>query len=210
MYQEKNSSYGIIAIIYYIIYFLGLFWAGIMFHKGITLGINYIYCLLFIIGILIVLIKDKNIYNLIGYSKEKLKVNLIISFTIVVATFMVILIFSDQTFEKVFIQMFYYLFYIAAIEEILFRGFIQNYLFGFKLNKFLTFIIGALLFSFMHIPFQMFVHNNLTLTYLIEAVPNLIETFIFHFIFCFIAYKRKDILIAIAVHYAYDFLGVIM
>ncbi|MDE7399257.1 MAG: CPBP family intramembrane metalloprotease, partial [Oscillospiraceae bacterium] len=101
-------------------------------------------------------------------------------------------------------------FYIDAIEEILFRGLIQNYLFGFKLNKYVIFIIGALLFSFMHIPFQMFAHNNVSLNYLVKALPNLIETFIAHFTFCFIAYKRKDITISIALHYAYDFLGVII
>lgn len=210
MYQEKNSqSYGVIAVIYYLIYFLGLLLAGMMFRKGNNYAMNLIYCAMFIIGVLIVLIKDKNIYNL-GFGREKLKVNLIISFTIVIVTFMVILVFSDQPFKKLLNEMFYYLFYIAAIEEILFRGFIQNYLFGFKWNKYLIFIVGALLFSFMHIPFQMFVHNNVSLTYIMEAIPNLIETFIFHLIFCWVTNKRKDISIAIAIHYAYDFLGVIV
>lgn len=160
-------------------------------------------------GVLIALIKDRNIYNL-GFEKEKLRINLLISLIIVVITFIVIWIFSDLAFNKLLKQMLYYLFYIAAIEEILFRGLIQNYLFGFKLNKYVVFIIGALLFSFMHIPFQMFVHNNVSLHYLVEAIPNLIETFIAHFVYCFIAYKRKDITIPIALHYAYNFLGVIV
>ncbi len=104
----------------------------------------------------------------------------------------------------------YNLFYIATIEEILFRGLIQNYLFGFKVNKYLVFILGVLFFSFMHIPFQMFVHDNVSVSYVIQAIPNLVETFISHFIFCFIAYKSKDITIPIALHYAYNFLGVIV
>lgn len=74
----------------------------------------------------------------------------------------------------------------------------------------MIFTIGALFFSFMHIPFQMFVHNNVSLNYLVEALPNLIETFISHFVYCFIAYKRNDITIPIALHYAYNFLGVII
>ncbi len=209
MYQTKDISYGIIAIIYYCIFFLGLFLAGVLYQKGFVFGMNIIYCSLFAIGVLIVLVKDKNISNL-GFSKEKLKSNLIISLCIVVITFVIILIFSEYPFSNLLMQMLYNLFYIAAIEEILFRGLIQNYLFGLKLNKYLVFTIGALFFSFMHIPFQMFVHNNVSLGYLVEALPNLIETFISHFIFCFIAYKRKDITIPIAVHYAYNFLGVIV
>lgn len=209
MYQSKKKSYGIIAIIYYCIFLLGLFLAGILYQKGFTFGVNIIYCSLFAVGVLIALIKDRNIYNL-GFGREKLRTNLIISLIIVVITFIVILVFSELGFSDLIKQMLYYLFYIAAIEEILFRGLIQNYLFGFQLNKYVIFVIGALLFSFMHIPFQMFVHNNVSLHYLVEALPNLIETFISHFIFCFVAYKRKDITIPIALHYAYNFLGVII
>lgn len=209
MYQSKEKSYAIIAIIYYCIYLLGLFLAGILYQKGLTSGMLIIYCALFAVGVLIALIKDRDICNL-GFGKEKLQINLIISLMIVIITFIVICVFSKLSFDELLKQMFYYLFYIAAIEEILFRGLIQNYLFGFKLNKYMIFAIGALLFSFMHIPFQMFVHNNVSLHYLAEALPNLIETFIAHFIFCFIAYKRKDITVSIALHYAYDFLGIII
>ena len=209
MYQSKNKSYGIIAVIYYCILFVGLLLAGLLYQKGITVGMNIIYCSLFAVGVLVALIKDRNVYNL-GFGKEKLRINLIISLIIVVITFLIIWVFSDLTFDKLLKQVPYYLFYIAAIEEILFRGLIQNYLFGFKLNKYVIFVIGAIFFSFMHIPFQMFVHNDVSLHYLVEAIPNLIETFLFHFVFCFIAYKRKDITISIALHYAYDFLGVII
>lgn len=209
MYQSKKKSYGIIAVIYYCIFFVGFLIAGIFYQKGFTFAMNIIYCSLFAVGILIALIKDRNIYSL-GFGKEKLRINLIISLIIVIITFIVIWVFSGLAFNKLIKQMFYYLFYIAAIEEILFRGLIQNYLFGFKFNRYVIFIIGALLFSFIHIPFQMFVHDNVSLHYLAEAIPNLIETFISHFIFCFIVYKRKDITIPIALHYAYDFLGVVI
>lgn len=159
---------------------------------------------------MIVLLKDKNVYNLIGYEKKKLKTNFMIALSILFVTFAIVLIFSSVSFGKLFLQMLYYLLYISAIEEILFRGFIQNYLFGFKLNKYMIFVIGAILFSFMHIPFQMFVHNNVSFSYLVEALPNLAETFLFHFIMCFIACKRGDLTIPIAVHCAYDFLGIII
>ncbi|MDE7399933.1 MAG: hypothetical protein K2N06_10450, partial [Oscillospiraceae bacterium] len=89
MYQSKEKSYGIIAIIYYCIYFLGLLLAGLLYQKGFTFGLNIIYCLLFAAGVLIALIKDRNINNL-GFGKEKLRINLIISLAIIVITFIVI------------------------------------------------------------------------------------------------------------------------
>ncbi|MCI8778531.1 MAG: CPBP family intramembrane metalloprotease [Bacilli bacterium] len=64
----------------------------------------------------------------------------------------------------------YYLFYISLLEETLFRGFIQSYLFGLKCNKYIIFIIGTLLFS---------------LTYIIESFPQLIFCFVFHLMMCF-------------------------
>ena len=94
------------------------------------------------------------------FSMEKLQINLIISLIIIVITFLVIWVFSALAFNKLLKQMLYYLFYIAAIEEILFRGLIQNYLFGFKFNKYVIFIIGALLFSFMHILYTVLLLIN--------------------------------------------------
>ncbi len=62
------------------------------------------------------------------------------------------------------------------------------------------------MFSLTHLPFQMYVNNNISLTYIIEALPQLIFTFIFHLIMCFITYKRKDITIPTSLHYAIDYL----
>lgn len=209
MYKRRCKEYGFIAIIYYLIYLIGLIGAGILFRKGIHIGMNIIYCLLFVMGIMIALFKDKS-FMALGFERENIKRNFVISVVIVVVTFLIICLFSDLPFRKLLLLMLYYLFYIAAIEEILFRGLIQNYLFGFKANKYVIFFIGAIFFSFMHIPFQMFVHNNISLSYMVYALPNLLETFISHFIFCYIAYKCRDLTIPIALHYAYNFLGVIV
>lgn len=209
MYDKKEKSYAIIAILYYLIYFLGLWICGIIYKKNIGFTSIYILSvLLFVLGVIIVLVKDKNFKNLGFFDVHK--TDIVITVTTVIATFFVILIFSGLEFQNVLLQTLYYLFYIGAIEEILFRGIIQNYLFGLKTNKYLTFIIGGLFFSFMHIPFQMYVHNNISFSYILVAIPNLIETLIFHFVYCFIAYKRKNILIPIALHYTYDILGLIM
>ncbi len=204
MYKEKNKIYFLIAIIYWLVYMIGLLLMGMLYKKGINYY-NIIYWAISVIGILIVIIKDKNVINL-GFAKEKLKTNLIISFVIIAIVFIISIIVGKYSILRLVKGSLYYLFYISLLEEILFRGFIQNYLFGLKCNKYLVFLIGALMFSLIHLPFQMYVNNNVSLTYIIEALPQLIFTFIFHLIMCFITYKRKDITIPTSLHYAIDYL----
>ena len=78
MYKEKNKTYFLIAIIYWILYMIGLLIMGILYKKGIK-HYNIIYLGIAIIGVSIAIIKDKNLINL-GFTKEKLKINFVISF----------------------------------------------------------------------------------------------------------------------------------
>lgn len=41
-------------------------------------------------------------------------------------------------------------------------------------------------------------------------MPQLIFTFVFHLVMCFIIYKRKDILIPTALHFALDFVQAVL
>ena len=200
----KNKTYFLIAIIYWILYMIGLLIMGILYKKGIK-HYNIIYLGIAIIGVSIAIIKDKNLINL-GFTKEKLKINFVISFIIIITVFIISVVVGKYSILKLIKYSLYYLFYISLIEEILFRGFIQNYLFGLKCNKYLVFLIGALMFSIMHLPFQMYKNNNVSLTYIIEALPQLVFCFTFHLIMCFITCKRKDITIPTALHYAIDYL----
>lgn len=204
MYKEKNKTYSKVALIYWILYMIGLLVMGILYKNGVNYY-NIIYWIFSIIAILIVIIKDKSITNL-GFTKEKLKWNIIISCFIVILTFVISVIVGKYSLPRLIRGSLYYLFYISLLEETLFRGFIQSYLFGLKCNKHIIFIIGALLFSLTHLPFQMYVNNNVSLTYIIEAFPQLIFCFVFHLMMCFITYKRKDITIPTALHYAIDYL----
>lgn len=204
MYKEKSRIYFLIAITYWLVYLIGLLLMGMLYKKGINYY-NIIYWVISVIGIIIVIIKDKNVINL-GFAKEKLKTNLIISFVIITIAFIISIIAGKYSILRLVKASMYYLFYISLLEEILFRGFIQNYLFGLKCNKYLVFLIGALMFSLTHLPFQMYVNNNVSFNYIIEALPQLIFTFIFHLIMCFITYKRKDITIPTSLHYTIDYL----
>lgn len=183
---------------------IGLLLMGVLYKNGIRFY-NIIYYLLAVCGIAIVLIKDKNVTDL-GFTKEKLKVNLIISCSIVILTFIISVIMGKHSISELIKNSLYYLFYVALVEEVTFRGIIQNYLFGLKCNKYIIFLIGAVMFSLMHLPFQMYVHNNVSFNYIIEALPQLAFCFVFHLVMCFITYKRGDITIPVAIHYAIDYL----
>ena len=204
MYEEKRKEYFIIAILYWLISIVCFWLMGVMYQRHIPYD-DILYYALFAVVILIVLLKDKSIRDL-GFTKEKIKINLVIALLIISVAFIASLFFSFHTWDILVKRTIYYLLYVAFIEEIIYRGFIQNYLFGLKVRKFLIYLLGALLFSLMHLPFQMYVYNNVSLDYVITAIPQLVSCFLFHLVMCFITYVRKDITIPIALHYAIDYI----
>ena len=204
MYEEKRKEYFIIAILYWLISIVCFWLMGVMYQRHIPYD-DILYYVLSAVVILIVLLKDKSIRNL-GFTKEKIKINLVISLLIISVAFIASLFISFHTWDILVKRTIYYLLYVAFIEEIIYRGFIQNYLFGLKVRKFLIYLLGALLFSLMHLPFQMYVYNNVSLDYVITAIPQLVSCFLFHLVMCFITYVRKDITIPIALHYAIDYI----
>lgn len=204
MYESKEKSYAVIAVIYWIIRCIGLFIEGILLKNNVPFH-SIIYYILFMSVVIIVLLKDKSVKNL-GFTKEKLKVNLPISIGLILIIFIISVFISSSPLIKLLKLAGYYLFYVSVIEEIIYRGFIQNYLFGLKIKRSLIFIIGALMFSLSHLPFQMFIHDNVTISYVFDALPQLLATFLIHLILCFITAKRKDITIPIALHFALDYI----
>jgi len=204
MYQIKSRIYGFIAVVYYLFYIIGLLIMGYLCK--IKLMYYYIpYILLFIIAIILVLAKDKSFVNL-GFSKEKLKINLIISSVMILAVFGLSTVFSSHPIHKLLKAAAYYLFYIALVEETLFRGLLQSYLLGFKLRKNDLFIIGGIFFSLSHLPFQILAHDIAPGAYILNAFPQLVFTFVFHMLMCYITNKRKDITLPVAIHFVIDYL----
>ncbi len=208
MYQTKKKNYAIIAVVYFIVMMFGYLIMGVL-HKC---GVEYysiIQWSLLIVAILIVIIKDKSIINL-GFTRKKIKCNALFAGIIIAAAIIFAFLFTDRSANIIIKAVFYYLIFIAFHEEIIFRGFIQNYLFGLSANRKVTFIIGAVMFALIHLPFQMFVNDMVSLSYVIVAMPQLIFTFLFHLLMCFITYKRKDILIPTALHFAIDFVQAVL
>lgn len=208
MYQTKNKMYAIIAILYYIVMMFGYLIMGVLYKRGIEYY-SIIQWLLLLSAVIIEIIKDKNITNL-GFTKEKIKPNLLLAGVIIAVAIVFAFFYTDKSAIVITKAVFYYLFFIAFQEEIVFRGFIQNYLFGLDANRKNIYIIGAVMFALMHLPFQMFVNDMVSWSYIIFAMPQLVFTFLFHLLMCFITYKRNDILIPTALHFAIDFVPAVM
>lgn len=209
MYKECNYKYGIIGIVSWILYMLGLLLMGIMHKNGFQYRqYQFIYVIMFFLVVAAAfLLKRKDGFSFLGFCGDKLKIDSVISVCMVAVVFIASIFFSEHSIPQLLKLSLYYIFYIGAVEEIIFRGFIQNCLFGLKLNRIVTFLTGGVFFSLMHLPFQMYLHGNVSLSYLAEVWPNLIFTFGVHLLFCFIANKRKNIMLPIAIHYAINYLG---
>lgn len=208
MYQTKDKKYAIIAISYFGVIMAGYFMMGVMYKNAIY-NYSVIQWILWGVAIFLAIINDRNINNL-GFAKEKAKRNLLVAGATVVISVCFALLYSDISVLKIFKAVAYYLFYIALFEEMVFRGFIQNYLFGIRANRNIIYIIGALFFAMMHLPFQMYVNNMVSFSYIIVAAPQLVFSFLFHLLMCFITYKSKDILIPTALHFAIDFVQAVI
>ena len=177
---------------------------GIMYKNDIPCYF-LINLILIIAAVLTVILKDKSLINL-GFSNKKIGRNLLAAFSVIAVSVSLAFIVGSLPANKILKGTAYFLFYIALPEEMIFRGFLQNYLFGLKTDRKLIFIICALMFSFMHLPFQMYVNGNPSFSYFLESAPQLIFTFLLHLIMCFITKKTGDIIIPVSLHFALDFI----
>ncbi len=82
---------------------------------------------------------------------------LVIAVLIVAISVGIAFLYTDRSANIITKAVLYYLFYIALQEEMIFRGFIQNYLFGLSVDKKIVFIIqGTGL-----VPVRYFAYHNL-------------------------------------------------
>lgn len=102
---------------------------------------------------------------------------------------------------------FYYFIVIALSEEILFRGYIQTRLYGLLKKDLAAINLCALMFSLLHIPFQMQRLGLRLDAFFIQKYPLLIITFIAH-LFLNLLYRRTNSLVVpVLVHGFLDFGG---
>lgn len=104
------------------------------------------------------------------------------------------------------IRLLYYLVYISFFEEFLFRGYIGKRFYGVISNKLLAVFLVAVLFSLIHIPFQMAYHGTDFITYISNSWGNLLFCFVMHFLFQLMYARFNSIVMPCIVHCFWDFL----
>ncbi len=204
MYEKREHMCAVLACMYYAVLVICYFCMGILYTHGFRY-LSLFSWALSVLAVSIVFYTDHN-FKAPGFYGEKTKANLIIACIIAAVCSVIGFCFSPLPASKVLYGIAYYLFYIALQEEVIFRGFLQSYLFGFHWKKQWLFVLGAAMFSLMHIPFQMFVYGLVSPAYLLVCWPQLIFTFCFHLAMCWLTYWRKDILLPTVLHFAIDFL----
>lgn len=110
----------------------------------------------------------------------------------------------EFTLDKLYLLL-YFIIAVAFVEEVVFRGFIQTRLQGLIKNRLVVCFIVALMFSSMHIPFQMLISSMSFMDYIASARENLIFTFIMHFYYSYIYTRDNNIIAPITTHALYDF-----
>lgn len=102
--------------------------------------------------------------------------------------------------EELFFNFLYTFLLIAFVEEIISRGFIQSRIRGIVKNKWVSILLGGLMFSVAHIPYD-FLNQELNfISYLQKDYIMLIIYVIMHFYFVYIYSKTENILAPTITH----------
>ena len=196
IYTEQLEVYtvrdSVIAFIYYAVILVLYYVMGrILSATGVYLGIIVsLICML-----MPVIICFKKLY-MTGISTRNLKPAIITGFVMGLILLVSICIIPNITagstvlpLKDIAYNVFYYFFIIGFSEEISFRGFIQPRLFPVFEKEWPMLLAGALLFVFMHYPFQMAARGMSFTEYWPMFIANAPFQFIWHYVFSWL-YRR--------------------
>jgi uncharacterized protein len=99
----------------------------------------------------------------------------------------------------------YYFFEIGLTEEWLFRGFIQTRLVGFYRHKMVGIVITGILFSLIHVPFQMSMSDLGFFAHIRSNYLHLLLTFFYHFVFTFLYDRYRNLAAPTILHFFMNF-----
>ncbi|BCK00660.1 CPBP family intramembrane glutamic endopeptidase [Anaerocolumna chitinilytica] len=203
-YKENTASYtkadGILALLYYLIFLIVYYCMGKIYlanhlYLGIACNIG-----LAVLCVIFVLLRKQKINSLaISLRKAKQAVILgsILGICMVLFNNVIPAVMSGCHFNqvnKVLYGIFYYFVIIAFAEEIAFRGYIQTRIYGLIKKDSVAVIVVGIMFSFMHIPFQMALAGSNALAFIGGNVVWLILLFFWHILFNFLHRKYNNIL----------------
>lgn len=223
-YIQQSKAYGkkdaLLSLILYISLMLMYWIMGNLFvSQRLALSETYIFCATGILALacmgLVVLFcfLQKQKLSTIGFSKSKSIKSLIMGFALstIVIIVNITAIVSGSTpktnITLIIIKVIYFLIFIALMEEVVFRGYIGARLFGYFNNKLLAITVVGIMFSLMHIPFQMAVVQMSLQEYISAQWGNLIFTFLFHLVFQWLYAKYNSIIAPTILHFVWDFVG---
>jgi membrane protease YdiL (CAAX protease family) len=205
LYKENISTYtkvdGIIAIVYYLIFMITYFIMGRVYaeykiYLGIICNISIV-----ILCIIIIWLRNQKISTL-GLNFRKMKQSIILGVILGILLVLTNNVLPSITsgchlnkITQILYNAFYYFIIIAFVEEIAFRGFIQTRIYGLIKNEIIAIITVSLMFSLMHIPFQMAMAGTTILSFISSNVVWLILLFFWHIIFNFL-HKKYNCLFA--------------
>lgn len=120
--------------------------------------------------------------NSLGINKNKILKKIIIGIVLYVPIFLLnwkvlkILNLKVLTLESISIWNFLnILIEIAFVEEVIFRGYIQQRLRGLIKNRYVNLFIAAFLFGIIHVPFTLIQLNNVTFNHILAStIPRMI------------------------------------
>jgi membrane protease YdiL (CAAX protease family) len=208
-YNEMTNSYkkmdGILAMGFYVLFFITYLFIGILYtEKHIYLGIP-VNILLVLICCAVVLLRRQKL-STIGLTLKNVKTSSLFGLIFGVGYSLVNILTSLLSngkliaFSGIVYNIFYFFIIIAFTEEVVFRGFIQTRMYGLiKWDVFAVLVCG-LMFSVMHIPFQMYKQNVNLLTFLQNNYLWLLFLVLYHFLFNFLYRKFNSLAAPILFH----------
>jgi membrane protease YdiL (CAAX protease family) len=193
------ALYVLLLIVYY---FMGMIDAKYHLYFGVPVNLLFI-------GICVILVKlRRQSLSTIGMTKRNMRKSLLtgLIFGLIITLAMNVLpnILSGgklvSTGQAV-VNVFYYVFVIALMEEVVFRGFIQTRIYGLIKGDVPAVVITGILFYLMHLPFQMQA-NGMRID-----VLNMIVLFIIHIVLNFLYRKYNTLAGPVVMHALLDYGG---
>ena len=210
MTEKYKASDSIIALVFYTVLLFSYLALGILYvKKGVYFGI-YVNLFLTLICIGIVLLRKQKL-STIGLTLKNMKKSVLwglIFGGVILFVKIIPPVLAGRKLtglNEILYNGFYYFIVIAFVEEIVFRGYLQTRLYGIIKSDVLAVVIGGLLFSVMHIPFQMYNQNVGLLVYLKKNCLSLLLVFLWHIVFNFLYRKNNSLAAPTIMHGIMDF-----
>jgi CAAX amino terminal protease family. len=204
--KQYNAIDGILAIILYLLCYVSYYFMGYLYlTKKLYFG-EAVNLLLAVITILFVKIRKQKLAS-VGITKYQLKkavvLGCIIGFLYLFFGAMLPGVIQGREWNPpptILYNLFFYLVIIGFVEELIFRGFIQTRLHGLIHNENAVTAAAGILFSLMHVPFQMALNNMNTFQYISANIMTLIILIFWHIVFAFLYKKYNSIVTGTLFH----------